>query len=145
MGGRIPMRWRQRRPLITPEAQNRDAVRGSASFPFELPWMLAVTLGLAGCSGVLGGAISQFEGGQYPAAKRDFASLEASEARWSAPRRAQYALYRGLTLGALGDEAQAAVWLEKAAAIEAAHPGALSVMDAQRLHLVAAALSEESR
>lgn len=102
--------------------------------------MLAVTLGCAGCGGGLNDAVSQFEAGQYPAAKQDLVSLEGKEARWSMSGRAQYALYRGLTLGALGDEAQAAVWLEKAAAVEAAHPGALSGVDARRLNLVKAAL-----
>jgi len=105
--------------------------------------MLALGLGLGACHGGLGEAVSQFESGQYPAAKRSFEWLEAEADGWSPSQRAEYALYRGLTLDALGDEIRAAGWVRRAAAIESSHPGALSSTDAQRLNLVAPALLDD--
>jgi hypothetical protein len=96
------------------------------------------------CGGVLAQGEAQFDAGQYPAAKQIFASVEAEASRWPVSRRAEYALYRGLTLDALGDESQATVWLRWAAAIEASHPGALSSLDLRRLDLVASVLSDRT-
>jgi hypothetical protein len=90
---------------------------------------------LVGCGGALAEGESQFKKGRYPEAKQTFASIEADSARWSDARRAEYALYRGLTLAALGDRAQAGVWLREAKAIEDSRPGSLSAEDAQRLKL----------
>jgi TolA-binding protein len=90
---------------------------------------------LTGCAGPLADGESQFDRGRYPEAKQTFASLESESRRWSDDRRAAYALYRGLTLGALGDRAMAGVWLREAKAIEDTHPGSLSPEDARRLHL----------
>ena len=78
---------------------------------------------------------AQFDKGSYAEAKQTFAGAEADSRSWSDARRAEYALYRGLTLGALGDHAQAGVWLREAKAIEDAHPGSLTPEQAQRLHL----------
>jgi len=102
-----------------------------------------LALGLGACRGGLGEAVSQFEAGQYPAAKQRLELLEAEAAGWSPPQRAEYALYRGLTLGALGDPIHAAGWVRRAAAIESSHPGALSPGDARRLNLVAPALLDD--
>jgi len=90
---------------------------------------------LAGCGGALAEGESQFAKGRYPEAKQTFASIEGDSRRWSDDRRAEYALYRGLTLGALGDRAMAGVWLREAKAIEDTHPGSLSPEDARRLHI----------
>jgi hypothetical protein len=97
--------------------------------------VLALCLALCACGGSLAEGKSLFEKGRYPEAKQTFAASEADSRRWSDPRRAEYALYRGLTLGALGDRAQAGVWLREAQAIEQARPGSLTTEDAQRLRL----------
>jgi hypothetical protein len=86
-----------------------------------------------GCASSLARGESQFTDGRYPDAKRTFASIEVESRAWSDAKRAQYALYRGLTHAALGDQAQADVWLREAETIEHGHPGSLSHEDAQRL------------
>jgi TolA-binding protein len=90
---------------------------------------------LAACAGPLAEGQSQFDRGSYPEAKQTFADAENASRTWSGARRARYALYRGLTLGALGDKAQAGVWLRAARALEDAHPGSLTAEEARRLHL----------
>ncbi len=90
---------------------------------------------LIACGGALVEGESQFKKGRYPEAKQTFAALESESRSYNDAKRAEYALYRGLTLGALGDRAQAGVWLREAKAIEDAHPGSLSVTDGQRLKL----------
>jgi hypothetical protein len=95
---------------------------------------IAVLLGAFGaCGGALSEGESQFEKGRYPEAKQAFASIETESRTWSDAKRAEYALFRGLTYGALGDRAQAGLWLREARAIEDAHHGSLSPPDAQRL------------
>jgi TolA-binding protein len=88
---------------------------------------------LIGCASALARGESEFKNGRYPEAKQTFASLEAEALRWDDANRAEYALYRGLTLGALGDSAHAAAWLQKAKTIEDAHPGSLTPDNARRL------------
>jgi len=100
-----------------------------------LPFFLSCVSALAACGGALTEGRSQFDKGSYPEAKQTFAAAEADSRSWSDAKRAEYALYRGLTLGALGDKAQAGVWLREARAIEDAHPGSLDPQEAQRLHL----------
>jgi hypothetical protein len=96
--------------------------------------LLAVLLAsLAACAGPLADAESQFAKGQYPEAKQTLASLENESRGWDDAKRAEYALYRGLAYGALGDRARAGVWLREARAIEDAHRGALSAADERRL------------
>jgi hypothetical protein len=90
---------------------------------------------LAACGGALAEGRSQFDKGSYAEAKQTFAAAEADSRSWGDARRAEYALYRGLTLGALGDHALGGVWLREAKAIEDAHPGSLTPEEAQRLHL----------
>jgi hypothetical protein len=96
---------------------------------------LLFTVLLAACSGPLAEGRSQFDKGNYPEAKQIFAAAESDSRGWSDARRAEYALYRGLTLGALGDHAMAGVWLRESKAIEDAHPGSLTPEEAPRLHL----------
>lgn len=88
---------------------------------------------LAGCSGPLARAESQFAEGRYPEAKQTLIAVEADSRSWNDSRRAEYALYRGLTHAALGDRERAGTWLREARAIEDAHPGSLSPEDARRL------------
>jgi hypothetical protein len=97
--------------------------------------LLVLSAAVVGCGGVLADGQSQFDKGRYAEAKQTFAASERESRTWSDERRARYALYRGLTLGALGDRAQAGVWLREARAIEAEHPGSLSTEDSQRLRL----------
>jgi tetratricopeptide (TPR) repeat protein len=85
------------------------------------------------CGGVLADGESQFRKGRYAEAKQAFASHEADYRAFGETERAEYSLYRGLTLSALGDYAQARLWLREAKAIEDAHPGSLSGSDARRL------------
>jgi tetratricopeptide (TPR) repeat protein len=87
----------------------------------------------AGCGGALANGESQFKEGRYPEAKATFASIEAQSRSYDDAARAEYALYRGLTLLALGDRAQAAVWLREAKAIDETRPESLSREDAMRL------------
>jgi hypothetical protein len=94
---------------------------------------VSLLLGVAACGGPLEDAEGLFRHGQYPAAKQALAATEDASLAWSADRRAEYALYRGLTLAALGDRGAAAIWLRRAKAAEEAHPGALSPDDAERL------------
>ena len=95
--------------------------------------VVPLCLSVAACASVLAEGESQFDKGRYPEAKQTFVALEADSRAYPDARRAEYALYRGLTLGALGDRAQAGVWLREARAIEDAHPGSLSTEDAARL------------
>jgi TolA-binding protein len=97
--------------------------------------LLFVLASPTACGGPLGEGRAQFDRGNYPEAKQTFAAAESDSRTWSDAKRAEYALYRGLTLGALGDHATAAVWLREAKAIEDAHPGSLDPQAAQRLHL----------
>jgi|SRR5580698_9525251 hypothetical protein len=88
---------------------------------------------LAACGGPLAEGESQFKKGQYPQAKQTFASLESQSRSYPDGPRAEYALYRGLTLSALGDRAQAGMWLREAKAIADTNPGSLEHEDALRL------------
>jgi hypothetical protein len=108
-------------------------VRTIPAFPLLLVFLLLFSL--CACGGALAEGQSQFEKGLYPEAKQTFAAAEAESRAWDDEKRARYALYRGLTLGALGDRAQAGVWLREAKAVEYAHPGSLSHQEAQRLRL----------
>jgi hypothetical protein len=96
---------------------------------------LAIVVPLPGCGSALSEGRSQFNKGRYPEAKQTLASLESDSQGWDDSKRAEYALYRGLTCEALGDHAQAGVWLREAKAIEEVHPGSLSRADDQRLKM----------
>jgi hypothetical protein len=97
--------------------------------------LVASLFGPMGCGGALAEGEAEFKRGRYPDAKATFALLEPEVHRWDDSKRAEYALYRGLTLGALGDQAPSALWLREAKTIEAAHPGALTGEDARRLDI----------
>ena len=91
-----------------------------------------VVFALAACS-TLSSAKGDYAGGRYAEAREKFLSVEVESRRWNDRSRAEYALYRGLTHGAMGDRAAASVWLDNAKAIELAHPGTLSKDDKARL------------
>jgi hypothetical protein len=90
---------------------------------------------LISCGGALSEGKSAFRKGRYPEAREIFLRLEPEAKEMGGGRRAEYALYRGLTHGALGDRAQALVWLNEARAIEEAQPGTLSADDLARLRI----------
>jgi hypothetical protein len=87
---------------------------------------------VCGCGGPLAEGEDQFDKGHYAAAKQALASMDRPGA-WGVPERAEYALYRGLTSGALGDVPRAKAWLLEARALEDAYPGSLSTEHEQRL------------
>jgi hypothetical protein len=97
-------------------------------------WLLVVLLFfLLACRGALAKGEAEFKRGCYPAAKQVFASLEVEMRTRDAAARAEYALYRGLTLEALGDRSRAALWLHEAKALEDRRSGTLRPEDARRL------------
>jgi hypothetical protein len=100
-------------------------------------FLLVVVCG--GCGSALADGESQFKKGRYPEAKQTFASIEDDAKHYDDTKRAEYALYRGLTFGALGDRVRSALWLREANALDAAHPGSLSADDSRRLKTALAA------
>jgi hypothetical protein len=114
-------------------------IRGHALTGLALSALLLV----AACGGALGRAEGQFADGRYPEAKQTLLSLESESAAWSDTKRAQYALYRGLTHAALGDREQAGVWLREARAIEDTHPNSLSFENMQRLKIAEGGMGGE--
>jgi hypothetical protein len=96
---------------------------------------LLAAAALSACGSALGDAKSDFKKGRYPEAREELLRLEPDSRTWDERRRAEYALYRGLTHNALGDRAAAGVWLKEAKAIEDARPGTLAEDDRVRLRL----------
>jgi hypothetical protein len=97
-------------------------------------WLLVVLLVLlVACRGALANGEAEFKRARYPSAKQVFASLEQEMRTRDAATRAEYALYRGLTLAALGDRSRAALWLQEAKALEDLRSGTLRPDDARRL------------
>jgi hypothetical protein len=95
--------------------------------------LVGMAAALGACGGPLADAEDQFKKGQYPAAHQALLGLEGESRSWSARERAEYALYRGLTLMALGDRGRASAWLLEAKAVEDLRPGSLRNGDARRL------------
>lgn len=92
-------------------------------------WMAgaALVLGaaLGGCTAYVKRGSTLYADGRYVEAAEVFEQTEY-RLRESTPRQqAEYGLYRGLTLLALGDVDAAGRWLEYASATERSHPGAL--------------------
>lgn len=108
--------------------RSRPMRRLPSALLFALP-----TLILPACGGPLAEGEADFKKARYPAAKQTFASIEAEMRVSDKSTRAEYALYRGLTLTALGDRAHGAQWLREAKALEDTQAGALHEDDARRL------------
>ncbi len=105
---------------------------------------LAVGLGFTvACGSALSQGKSEFKKGRYGEARQTLGNVEVESRTWDDSRRAEYALYRGLTHGALGDRAASSVWLHEAQAIESAKPGSLSTDDVTRLNLALESLAVE--
>jgi len=79
------------------------------------PAVLLTTV-LSACSGPLSEGRSEFDKGHYAAARHVLTSMD-HPGKWGVPERAEYALYRGLSCGALED----------------AYPGSLPAEDDHRL------------
>lgn len=103
-------------------------------------FVLAVALS-TGCGGSLGAAKSDYRKGRVAEAKDELVRLEPQSRAWSNPRRAEYALYRGLAHFSLGDRATAGVWLNEAKALEDAQPRTLAEDDRVRLNLALESLA----
>ncbi len=102
----------------------------------HLPATLTIGLVvLSACGSALSDAKSDFKKGRYGEARETLVRVEPESQKWDDARRAEYALYRGLTHGALGDRRSAGVWLKEAKALEDAHPGSLGDDDRARLRL----------
>jgi len=93
---------------------------------------LSVTLACA-CGGPLADARSEFDRGHYAAAKQALVDLGRAGRAGPTAERAQYALYCGLTHGALGDVGRARAWLREARSLADANPRALAKGDDERL------------
>jgi hypothetical protein len=97
------------------------------------------TLALLGsaCGGsVLDQSKNLFDAGRYADARAKLEKVDTTDYKAFDPhRRATYALYRGLVLGALGDRLVAGPWLAVAKQTEDTHPGTLNRDDAVRLKL----------
>lgn len=96
---------------------------------------LVVASLLAACGGGLGSVKGDYQKGRYADAKTKLEALEPESRSWTGQRRAEYALYRGLVVLALGDRQAAGVWLREAKAMEDVHPHTLSGEDKARLVL----------
>jgi hypothetical protein len=99
---------------------------------------------LVACGGGLSEAKSDFKKGRYAEAKQMLVRVEPESKTWDDKRRAEYALYRGLTHNALGDRAAAGTWLNEAKALEDARPGTLTEDDQVRLRLGLEAVQPDS-
>jgi len=90
-------------------------------------------LALFACTSSLGRGIAHYDRAEYPQALEHLVALEGELSTLSAPERARYALYRGLTHFALGNAALAKPWLEEAKRAYEADPGVFSDQEAGQL------------
>ncbi len=104
---------------------------------------LAVVLLLAACGGGVGNAKSAYRKGRLAEAKTELLALEEDSHGWSGPRRADYALVRGLVHHGLGDRAAAGLWLREAKAYDDVHPGTFDEDDRTRLRLALESLDDQ--
>lgn len=86
--------------------------------------LLSVSL-LAGCEGYVKRGSALYAERRYIEAAEVFERTEERLSESSPRQRAEYGLYRGLTLLVLGDYAQARQWLGYAAEVERQYPGTL--------------------
>jgi hypothetical protein len=84
------------------------------------------SLGLLGCSNCVRRGAALYEDARYIEAAEVFERNEFQLRELSARQRAEYGLYRGMTLHALGDLSNAERWMKYAYAVERANPGCLT-------------------
>jgi hypothetical protein len=77
-------------------------------------FVCVMALGAVACMTPLASAKADFRATRYGDARVALVGLEAETVSWSPAQQASYALYRGLTHGALGDPAAAEPWLRRA-------------------------------
>ena len=119
--------------MRTPSAATPRAVLALVGF-------VAVAPSVA-CRGALRDGEAEFAKGQYPQAKQTLAAIENESLGWNEAKRAEFALYRGLTFAALGDRSRAAAWLHEAKVVQDEHPGALGYDDVRRLAIATDAVA----
>jgi hypothetical protein len=107
---------------------------GLARWRLVVSWCLAtVGLGAGGCTHRVEQAESAYRDGRYLEAAEDLAEQEGQLEQLSLSDRAQYGLYRGLSLLKLGEIDGAQHWLQYSADVERTAPGSLAPY--QRLQL----------
>lgn len=85
----------------------------------------ALILGLVGCSGYVKRGSALYADGRYIEAAEVFERTEGRLTESSPKQRAEYGLYRGMTLLVLGDLKNAHRWLAYSYEVERAFPGVL--------------------
>jgi hypothetical protein len=100
---------------------------------------------LLACGGPLAEAKIDYRKGLYAQARDELLHAEVDSHTWEDGRRAEYALYRGLTHAALGERAAASLWLHEAKAIESAHPGSLAADERSRLTITLESIAPEEQ
>jgi hypothetical protein len=93
---------------------------------------LLLLLCLPACGGYRD-AMNAFDEGRYPDAVGDFRRAEADFSGWSEPKRANYALYRGLCHLAVGDARETDRWLSYAKELADRRPELFSYAERGRL------------
>jgi tetratricopeptide (TPR) repeat protein len=88
-------------------------------------WLIGIFALAIGCVSQVSRGQALYSDGRYVEAAHVFERTEHRLDDWSASERAEYGLYRGLTLMTLGDLGQAHHWLAYAYDVERRSPGAL--------------------
>ena len=88
--------------------------------------VLLVALALASCTHYVRRAESAYDGGRYLEAAEDLAAHEHELPQLPPYHRAQYGVYRGLSLLELGEVEAAQQWLQYSAEVEQQAPGSLA-------------------
>jgi hypothetical protein len=88
---------------------------------------------LAGCGGYIGGAKRAYSQGRYLEVAEELGEREPEVSELSPRRKAEYGMYRGLSLMRLRDYPGAMQWMSFAYEVERQSPGALK--PEQRLEL----------
>jgi hypothetical protein len=88
-------------------------------------WLLVMAPSLPGCTHYVGRGSDLYYQGRYIEAAHVLEKTEPRLGEASVEERAEYGLYRGVTLLRLGDLAGAQRWLEYSRQIDARHPDLL--------------------
>jgi hypothetical protein len=113
-------------PLDSPQERARTNHRSRSRGTLAAA-SFSVLFALCGCGGsAVSRGAEYYSEGRYIDAAQVFEHGESHLAQYGAPEQAQYALYRGSTLLALGDLEQARHWLHYGSAIVARHGDALT-------------------